>query len=293
MKAVFRRELGRLFGGFLGWAVAAIVAVSFSVVILMAARAGQAVNGAALVQQARISLVLIGAICAANGFDHERRNGTDRLLRSLPIGSSALTLGKWCALCVPFLCGCALVCVYGVLLRVCAGFAVGAFFAALALYACAGLGVIALGLLVSQWTRFAIVNALIAAAILMAMVFSRELSSLVLASKFASPAALIAVAAALLILGLAATRDFGYALALALVGELAALLLLNGNAPALTAFWTGAAGLFSAFAWFAAPAEGVLDLRGVLYSALLAAVCLTLAAIGWRIGALRVRRHAE
>ena len=293
MKAVFRRELKRLFGGFTGWAIVAIVLGSFTVAAIAALRSGGSVNPAALVRQASWALALIGAVCAGSGFDRERREGTDRLLRSLPLSASALTMGKYLALCVPFLCGCAAACLHGLFLAVFAKCAVGPYYAALLLYACAGLGAIALGLWVSGWTRFALVNALIAAAVFALMFYSGRLAALALAGRFGSPAAMIAIALALLALAFAATRDFGWALVVALIGEVAAMLLLNGNAAAVSSFWNGAAALLGGFEYFDAPAQGVLDLGGIVYFALMAAVCLTLAALGWRMGALRGRRSAE
>ena len=116
MKAIFKRELRALMGGLRGWGYIAItlLGAGASTVLLnllnMSARFEASAN--------YIALFLIPATMAAatDSFQADRRQNTERLIFSLPVGNIDIVLGKLLAHLVPVALAGACMCVFPLIL---------------------------------------------------------------------------------------------------------------------------------------------------------------------------------
>ncbi len=102
MNTIFRKEYKHYFGTYLGWAVAALLLLcSGFVTVLYGFVYGDRDIGYAL-RAMQLPLVLLLPLIPSTLWSREKREGTDRLLFSLPFRTHQLVLGKYAAATVVF-----------------------------------------------------------------------------------------------------------------------------------------------------------------------------------------------
>ncbi len=97
MTAIYRRELRGLFGGLLGWGLVALWLLLGGWFTLRYNLASASSDLAPVLQELNLFLILLAPFLAAHCFTRDNGNGTILWLRSLPVGSVGLTLGKYLA----------------------------------------------------------------------------------------------------------------------------------------------------------------------------------------------------
>ncbi len=112
MKAIFKRELYALLRSLRGWGYAAVVLLTAGVAVLLNNIIGGDVRFELNAQYIVLSMIPAAAIAAADVFQAERRQNTERLIYSLPVSNAGIVIGKMLALIVPVMIACAGLCVF-------------------------------------------------------------------------------------------------------------------------------------------------------------------------------------
>ena len=98
MRAVFRRELRACLGGLRGWGYAALVLVVSGIAVAYYNFYGGSSDIVYAVHFAEYALIPAVPLLCADSMARDRRDGTDRLLRSLPVSGLSAVLGRYLAL---------------------------------------------------------------------------------------------------------------------------------------------------------------------------------------------------
>ncbi len=153
MKAIFKRELYALLRSLRGWGYAAVVLLTAGIVVLMNNIIGGSVRFELNIQYIALSMIPATAIAAADVFQAERRQNTEKLIYALPVSNVDIVVGKMLALIVPVLIACAGLCVFPLILLPFGQVSlVGAYASILAL-AFVGIVLMAIGLFMSAYAN--------------------------------------------------------------------------------------------------------------------------------------------
>ncbi len=98
MRAVFRRELRACFCGLRGWGYAALVLAVSGIAVAYYNFYGGSADILYALTFGEYALIPAVPLLCAGSMARDRRDGTDRLLRSLPISGAATVLGRYFAL---------------------------------------------------------------------------------------------------------------------------------------------------------------------------------------------------
>ncbi|NLG25730.1 MAG: hypothetical protein GX558_10270 [Clostridiales bacterium] len=220
MAAIFRRELGLLFGGWRAWTYLALTLALGGALCFT-----QNLSGANPAYQQAVPLVAIGylltvPLLAMDACPGDRRRGTDRLLAALPLRPIAVAAGKYWALAMPVAIGSAALMAFPAAMTPYGQVPMAAAAGAIAMHLLLGAMLTAAALFMSalsrgQWTGF-----FTAALLLCAMYFAPQAAAWLAAARTLTAPALVVVALAALALGWLVCRNGAAALAVALIVEL-------------------------------------------------------------------------
>ncbi len=166
MKAIFKRELRALLGGLRGWGYAAVVLLGAAVSVLFNNMLTGAPKFELNAYYIALSMIPATALAAADSFQAERRQNTERLLYSLPLKNTQIVLGKLFALFVPVLIAMAGLCVFPLMMSLMGPVALGTAYASIAALTVLGLAMMAIGLCVSVCSVHAAVAVIATIAVL-------------------------------------------------------------------------------------------------------------------------------
>jgi len=112
MKAICKRELRALMGGIRGWGYVAVVLLGAAVSVLMNNLLTGSPKFELSAMYIALSMIPATALAAADGFQAEKRQKTERILFSLPIRNFDIVMGKLLAHIVPVVVGAAGLCIF-------------------------------------------------------------------------------------------------------------------------------------------------------------------------------------
>lgn len=289
MKAVFQREMHSLMHSLTGWLMLCAVPLCFAVFLYIYLNAGSA-DFASIAANSVFAFYLIVPVYAAQGFSKDRRTGADRLLHSLPLAGWKVVLGRFFAMCAPFLCGTLLACLYPAALVFFANLSVAQVALSMLLYALCGMALIAFSLCISRLSAKPLLNAAVALSVLVAAQNLTGIASWLSAHGMIALSALLLVALTAVWFGWKATRSLFSALVVGLIGETFALLFVGNDAASGALVWTAAKQLLDYKARFDSLRIGVLAMGDFLYFPLAAAVLLCVAACSWELERFHEKR---
>ncbi|MDO4740754.1 MAG: ABC-2 transporter permease [Eubacteriales bacterium] len=293
MKAVFQRELGALMRSMTGWLALCVTPAAFALMTALRLRAGSAADFIRVIIDSTIILPVVAAIYASQGFAADRRSGADRLMHALPLRPRAVVLGRYLAWCVPFALGVLVSALYPVALGFFAQISALQTLGGMLFYLLSGMLVIAVALYFSRLSGSRLLNALAALAVVVLSDYFAQFATWLHSVGAAYAAALVVLALTALFFGWKATRSLPAAVCCAALAEGAGLLLMNGNADAVSSFWNHFCALFTAQARFTPLLIGVMDLGDLISYPLVITLFLALSAQGWRMEAFARRRDAR
>lgn len=153
MKAIFKRELYSLLHSLRGWGYAAVVLLTAGVSVLLRNVLLGAAGFEGNAPLIAMSMIPATAIAAADVFQAERRQNTERLVYSLPIGNFSIVVGKMLALIVPVLIACVGLCVFPLILMPFSGGSMAAAYASILVLTFMGILMMAIGLFMSAFAN--------------------------------------------------------------------------------------------------------------------------------------------
>lgn len=292
MKAVFQRELRSLMHSVTGWLVLVSVPFAFAVALAIHLLAGSAADYVRVISYSLAVFWLIVPLYAAQGYSRDRRSGADTLLHSLPIDGCQLAFGRYMAMCVPFLAGLAVSCLYPIALSFFTQISAAQTIAGLLLFALCGLMQIALALCLSRLNSSAALNALVALAIVVVSYYLPTVASAIASVGAGVWSALLLIALAGVWFGWKSTRSLFAALVTGFLCEILGTVLIGGDASAAAAVWNAVSGLFNIQTRFDALSIGLADLGDFVFFPCAAAVLVFLAAQSWKLERFAKRRDA-
>ncbi len=292
MKAIFKRELYELLRSFRGWGYAAIVLLTAGISVLirnvLGGAAGFEVNSSVIA----LSMIPATAIAAADVFQADRRQNTERLLYSLPVSNADIVIGKMLALIVPVLITSVGLCVFPLILMPFGGGSLTAAYASVLLLTVMGIAMMAIGLFMSAFARnlFMAVLGTIALPVLswLTPIAAEYLASVSFVGiPFLIAAMLLIFAAVYLMSGSGMIAIF-----MAAAAEVPILLhYLRGTGNELTAVIAGAVANLNLFDALTPLMNGIFDAR-VLAGQLLSAVFFTFVTVLMVFSRRQAKRRA-
>ena len=265
MTAIYKRELRAGFTGMANYVFIAFLLVFAGLYTMLYNLNGGYPNFEYVLQSMSIIFLIAIPILTMRAIAEERRQHTDQLLYSLPIGMTRVVLGKYLAILTVVAVPCLIMAVYPLLLSAFGTVTFATAYGALIGFFLLSAALSAIGLLVSAMTENQAVAAGLCFVVMMLLYFMNDLSSFVADTALASLAALMI--AVLIVAGLVKLFTKNTA---------AAVLVAVAGCGALIVGWIfasdGYAGLFdrvmsslSVFERFYTFIDGVFDLTAVLY----------------------------
>lgn len=290
MKAIYDRELDSQFNGLTGYIFGAFVLL-FTGIYVMAYNLSYGYTQFEYVLSSMSFILLIAVpVLTMRSIADERRQRTDQLLYSLPMGMTKIVLGKYFALLTVFAVPVIVMCLYPLVLTSLAssgaivyksayGALIGFFFL--------GAALVAIGLFVSSLTENMGVAAGLCFAVMLLLYFMGDLAGFISTTAGAS---LAAFAIAILLIGLILwrmTKNLTFAGIFTVVLEAALVVcffLWKDSFSGLFAEVVGQLALFDRFQSFS---QDVFDVRALVYYVTVAAVFLFLT-----VQAMEKRRYS-
>jgi ABC-2 type transport system permease protein len=267
MSAVYKRELNSYFKGLTGYVFAAFMLLFIGIYCaVINLRSGYAAFEYVLSNASFIYIIII-PILTMRSVAEERRQKTDQLLYALPVGMGRIVAGKFFAMLTVLLIPMLIIAVYPLALSAFGTVNYPAAYGSLLAFFFLGAALIAIGLFISSLTE----NQAVAAGICVVFVLLNYFISS-LAAYISSGAGSSAIALGLAIILLAVlirllTKNGSFALGFALVCEAALAVLFSLYKDGFTGLFPAAMKQLSVFDRFNVFANGVFDLRALVYMA--------------------------
>ena len=274
MTAIYQRELRSYFHGMTGYVFIAFLLVFAGIYTMFYNLSSGYPNFEYVLQAMTIIFLIAIPVLTMRVIAEERRQKTDQLLYTLPLGMTRVVLGKYLAMITVVAVPCVVMAFYPLLLSTFGTVSFPTAYGALVGFFLLSAALSAIGLLISSLTENQAVAAGVCFGVMLLLYF---MSSFVPSSAGASLGALLVTVLVLAVLVRVFTKSSAAAL---LVGVLGEGCLLGAYLAASDAF----AGLFgrvvdglSVFTRFDTFAEGMFDWTAVIYYLSIIAVALFLA----------------
>ena len=274
MTAIYQRELRSYFHGMTGYVFIAFLLVFAGIYTMFYNLSSGYPNFEYVLQAMTIIFLIAIPVLTMRVIAEERRQKTDQLLYTLPLGMTRVVLGKYLAMITVVAVPCVVMAFYPLLLSTFGTVSFPTAYGALVGFFLLSAALSAIGLLISSLTENQAVAAGVCFGVMLLLYF---MSSFVPSSAGASLGALLVTVLVLAVLVRVFTKSSPAAL---LVGVLGEVCLLGAYFAASDSF----AGLFgrvvdglSVFTRFDTFAEGMFDWTAVIYYLSIIAVALFLA----------------
>lgn len=276
MTAIYQRELRSYFHGMTGYVFIAFLLLFAGIYTMFYNLSSGYPNFEYVLQAMTIIFLIAIPILTMRVIAEERRQKTDQLLYTLPVGMTRVVLGKYLAMVTVVAAPCVVMAFYPLLLSTFGTVSFPTAYGALVGFFLLSAALSAIGLLISSITENQAVAAGLCFGVMLLLYFMTSLSSFVPSSTGASLGALLVTILVIAVL----VRVFTKSAAALLVGIIGEGCLFGAYFAASDAF----AGLFgrvvnglSVFTRFNTFVEGMFDWTAVVYYLSIIAVALFLA----------------
>lgn len=265
MLSIYKRELDGYFNGFTGYL---FVAVSLAVIGIYAMAnnlTGGYANFEFALDSSKFVFTILIPILTMRTLAEDRKNKTDQLLYSAPVGAGAIVTGKFLAAATVFAVPCLVSCVYPVLLSNYGTVSYVTGFGGILAFFLMGCVMIALGIFMSALTESLIVAAVLSFGSLLVWLLMDGLVSFIPATAAASLGCwcALAILAALAVQALTRSKTLGLTIALGGGGLAAGLYFLRPEL--LEGSFNTALQDLSIFSRFSSLADGIYDLTTLVF----------------------------
>lgn len=276
MAAIYERELRSYLNGMVGYVFSAFLLL-FAGIYTMAMNLHYGSPNFEYVLQNMSFIFLIAIpILSMRVISEERRQKTDQLLYSLPLGMTRVVLGKFLAMVTVIAIPVVVLCFYPLILSLYGKVSFAAAYGAIFGFFIFAATLAAIGMLISSFTENQSVAAGICFAVMLLLYFMYDLSSLVSSTAASSLLALIVFVLILALLVRLITKNTVASLGTAIVGigiVLVSYFVTKSSFEGLFGKIMKGLSLFSRYATFG---DGVFDITALLYFITIIAVCLFL-----------------
>lgn len=265
MRAIFQHELRGAFHGLAAYLFCAFLLVFVGVGAMIYNIQAAVANFEYVLQFVCIGLVVIVPVLTMRSFDEERRQKTDQLLYSLPLGTWDIVAGKYLALVTVFLVPMVFISAYPLLFSLYGEVYLPSAYGSLLAFLLLGAALIAAGIFVSSLTESQGFAAGIAIAAFLLNYYSVSLAEQVSATALGSLLALGVTALLLALLIRALTRNAALAWGVGGVCALAALVVYLIDAAKLEGLLPTLMEKLSLFERFYPFVNGIFDWTSVVF----------------------------
>ncbi len=288
MLAIYRRELKAYFTGFLGWLFIAFLCAICGIYVMVNCLKNQTPNFEYVLYYISYLFIVAIPILTMRSLAEDRRQKTDTLLYSLPVGMTRVVAGKYLAALTVFACPVAIFCLYPPILAQYGTISYSSAYCGIFGYFLLGAALIAMGIFASSITDSQVIAAVACFAMVLISYLMPSLSAYLSSTAVAS---LFALAAVCILLGMLIrfmTHSTGFSMLVSVV-----LIIGIGTAYFFNDTWFE--GLFpkiisqlSVFDRFESFVYGTLDLTAAIFDLTVIALFLFFAA-----AAMEKRRWSE
>ncbi len=265
MRAIYQKELKTYFSSMTGYVFIGVLLLLSGIMCLWVNLLGGLSNFEYTLSMVSYIFLLIVPVLTMSVVADERRNKTDQLLYSLPLGTGRIILGKYFALVTVFACAVGVMCFYPLILSLYGTVNFLSAYAALLGFFLLGCALLAFGLFISSLTESPVIAAVISFFSLLFLYLLGSFASMIPAGASASFICYVILAALLCLIVYRLTRNgfFAGALYVIAAGVLCVLYFLRpalfeGSFPALMN-WLCVYDRYTDFA------NGVFDLSAAVY----------------------------
>ena len=265
MLAIYKRELKSYFTSMMGYVFIAFVLL-FIGIYTTAYNLKYLYPAFELVIDSTAFLFLIVIpILTMRVFAEERKQKTDQLLYSLPLGLGEVVVGKYLAMVTLFAIPTAVICLYPLVLSQFGTMTLATAYSSLLAFFLEGCALIALGMFMSSMTENQIISAVLCFATLLICYLMNGIVELLTTTAIASVIALTAAAVLLGVIVRMLTRSNSMAILAALIAEIPLLALYLVSPSTLEGAFGALLSALAIFDQMSNFIDGVLDLTGVVY----------------------------
>ena len=265
MTAIFKRELKSYFTGMTGWLYTAFI-VLFVGVYTMAYNLNAGYSQFEYVLDSMSFVFMLAVpVLTMRVFSEERRNGTDKLLYSLPISTTGIVIAKFLAMLVVTLLPMVIISVYPVILSQYGNVVYKTAYGAIVMYWLLGAALASLGMFISSITESQVISAVITLVAVLIIYFMTGLASFVPTDASSSLMAFMVVALLVAVIIYVFSKN-------TLLTGIAIIAMLGGLMIAYAISSASFEGLFasameqlSLFERFYTIIDGVFDLTNIVY----------------------------
>lgn len=266
MFAVYKRETKAYFTGMTG-------VIFISLVLAITGIFTTVINIKSLSPKFELSLsdsmlifLLAMPILTMRSFAEERHNQTDRLLLSLPLGSTRIVAAKYFSMVTVFGCSVLVMCLYPLIFDIYADVNLAASYGAILAFFLLGCSLIAVGMYISTFTESQVIAAVVTFGTFLVIYLLPLIAELIPTSPAASLAGVIVAAVLLGVLLWFTLKNYYAAMGIPFVGAAAALVVYLVNSELFDSFIPDLLKNLSLFdRVYAFTNYGIFDLTGVVY----------------------------
>ena len=265
MRAIIGRELRSYYNGAIGYVFAAFILLFVGIYTMAINLKGFVANFEYSLGQMSFVYLLAVPIITMRMIAEEKRQKTDQLLYSLPMGMTRIVLGKYFAALIVLAVPTAIMCLYPLILT---GFgtvnllsAYGSVFAFFLL----GAALISVGMFISSVTESQVVAAVLSFVVMLINFFISQLANLVSATSMSSFIAMSLFVVVLAIIIRLLVKSGIFAVIFALVCEIVLIILFITSRSSFEGLFPSVMKGISMFDRFYSFIGGVFDITAIVY----------------------------
>lgn len=276
MIAIFRHEVSSYFTGVTGYVFGGFLLLFAGIYTMVINLNSQVANFEYVLSNMSFIFLVVVPILTMRVLAEERRQKTDQLLYSLPMGMTQVALGKYLALLVVFAVPVAIVGIYPIILSAYGDLYFPGAYGAIVGFFFLGAALIAIGMFVSSLTESQAVSAGLCFVVMLVNYFMSDLTSYIPTTAYAS---LVAFTIAALLVGLVirrVTKNSLLAYGVVVVTIVALLAIFFVDSSLLAGKFNAVISWLSLFERFYTFVDGIFDVTGIVYFVSITAVFLFL-----------------
>ena len=265
MKAIFERELRSYFNGITGYLFIAFLLLFAGIYTMAISLKGNYADFQYVLSDMSFTFLIIVPILTMRTIAEERRQKTDQLLYTLPIGMTKIVLAKFLAMLAVLFVPVAILSIYPLILTFYGTIHLTTAYCAIIGFYFLGAALIAIGMFVSSLTENQAIAAVLCFLVLLLNYFLKNLTYYLSSSASASFIFLtLVVIAAAIVIGILTKNGF-FAFFFGLLCEIVLFIVMMISSAALAGLFPAIMEKLAVFSQFDNFVNGIFDLTGLVY----------------------------
>ena len=265
MKAVFKHEFKSYFSNLYGYVFSAFLLLFVGIYTMAYNLNGAYTNFEYVPYSMSFIFLIIVPILTMRVLAEEKKQKTDQLLYSLPLGMTKIILGKYAAMLAVFLIPTLIMCVYPIILSGFGNVYLPEAFASILAFYLLGAALLSIGMFISSLTESQAVAAGICFAAMLVNYFIASLANYISDTAFASMAAFTLIVIIIAVIVKIMTKNTFMTLLVGVVLEAINILFYVFDSTAFEGLFADVIEKLSLFERFYVFINGVFDITGIVY----------------------------